>query len=313
MFAASCPRSFAPWGAGDDFFRCVGAGSFAGCGRFTCTFTSRPHLASSRSVPSSPDTVSVEQAEPMKLPTSTAISRRALLALAPLLATTPLPTRSALAGEPGVFPPKVSVISTPETCQGRCKEQDFVCIKYVGKRIDTGKVFDDRYAQRPLIYELGSFYIPGVDAALENSCVGNRLKLTWVQSPPLGAEFEELLPAGTPIELDIELVNIKYSLFGEKMRDATSSYRFAQEKLTLTSAPDFERGFAAAREPVIVKDNPFSIAAGEKNLISNPQSVLGPIFGELKLPELGKWQATPAGSAGVGGDTGGFSMPKLPF
>ena len=245
----------------------------------------------------------------MRLPTTSSMTRRALLALAPLLAASPGP-REALAAE---FTPRVDVLSTPDICQGRCKDQDFVCIKYVGRRTDTGKVFDERYAQRPLIFELGNFYLPGLDKSLKDACVGTKLRVTWARSPPLGEEFEALLPAGSPIELQVELVNIKYGLFGEKMRDATNPYWFAQAPLTLTSAVDYEHGHAAPREPVIVKDNPFSIAAGEKNLISNPQSVLSPIFGELKLPELGKWQATPSGSQGVGGGGGGISLPKLPF
>ena len=243
-------------------------------------------------------------------PPTASITRRALLALAPLLAASPGP-RDALAAD---FTPRVDVLSTPDICQGRCREQDFVCIKYVGRLTDTGKVFDERYAQKPLIYELGSFYLPGLDKGLKDVCVGTKLRFTWARSPALGPEFEAVLPAGSPIELQVELVNIKYALFGEKMRDATNPYWFARAPLTLTSAADYEHGHSSSREPTIGKDNPFSIAAGEKNLISNPQSVLSPIFGELKLPELGRFESSPSSSQGVGGGGGGpgFSVPKLP-
>ena len=91
------------------------------------------------------------------------------------------------------------------------------------------------------------------------------------------------------MSIDMELLNIRYSLFGEKMRNASNTYWFTEQPLTLTSAVD-ERGHAnRARDVVIGKDNPFSIAPGEKNLISNPSSVLGPLFsGKLELPELPK-------------------------
>ena len=53
---------------------------------------------------------------------------------------------------------------------------------------------------------------------------------------------------------------------------------FAPEPLTLTSAPDFERGHLSERDVVVTKDNPFSIAPGEKSLISNPTSELTNLF-----------------------------------
>jgi len=173
--------------------------------------------------------------------------------------------------------PRVELVNTPNVCQGRCREQDFVVVRYVGRRANGGPVFDNRYAQQPLVFELGSFYLPGVDAALEGACAGSIFRFTWSGSPSLGAEAEAVLPAGTPIELELELLTIKYSLFGEKMRNATNAYWFAPEPLTLTSAAD-PRGHSSARAPVVTKDNPFSIAPGEKNIISNPSSMLGPLF-----------------------------------
>ena len=50
-------------------------------------------------------------------------------------------------------------MGSPEVCQARANEQDFVVIKYTGRFAD-GTVFDDRYAEQPLTYELGSFYLP---------------------------------------------------------------------------------------------------------------------------------------------------------
>ena len=55
--------------------------------------------------------------------------------------------------------PRVEQVGSPEVCQARANEQDFVVIKYTGRFAD-GTVFDDRYAEQPLTYELGSFYLP---------------------------------------------------------------------------------------------------------------------------------------------------------
>jgi len=173
--------------------------------------------------------------------------------------------------------PAIELLSAAPVCQGRCRDQDFIVVRYIGRRSDSGAVFDERYAKQPLVYELGSFYMPGVDDALIGACVGEKYRLTWMSSPSLGADANSLLPPGTPIEMELELLTIKYSLFGEKMRNATNTYWFNSEPLTLTSAVD-ARGHISSRTPVVVKDNPFSIAPGEKNIISNPSSVLGPLF-----------------------------------
>jgi hypothetical protein len=194
-------------------------------------------------------------------------SRRSIIALSPLL----LGPRPATAASG----PSVDILSSPSICQGRCREQDFVVVRYVGRRAD-GTPFDTRYAETPLIYELGGFYLPGVDKALEGSCVGSRLRLSWASSPPVGDEAK--LPTGTPIELELELLTIRYSLFGEKMRDASNRYWFTEQPLTLTSAADYTRGHATSRIPEIKKDNPFSIAPGENSIISNPTSMLTPLF-----------------------------------
>lgn len=220
-------------------------------------------------------------------------SRRDLLALSPLLLATPAVAGqddgvlsaigNALGLGDGGGAARVEVLSTPAICQGRCREQDFVVVKYVGRRAD-GTAFDNRYEQQPLIYELGGFYLPGVDSGLDGACVGTKLRYTWPNGVNLGFPYIEKLPAGEPISLELELVNIRYSLFGEKMRlrtgsfDYASNYWFAEEPLTLTSAADYERGHKTADDPVIKKDNPFSIGYGEKNLISNPSSTLGPLF-----------------------------------
>ena len=152
-------------------------------------------------------------------------------------------------------------------------------MRYVSRRTDNGQIFDDRYAKKPLCYELGSFYLPGVDEGLTARCVGSKFKFTWGSSPDLGREYASVLPPGVPIELELELVSIRYSLFGEKMRNASSTYWFAEGPLTLTSPPDYGRGFQnAGVEPLVTKDNPFSIAPGEKSLISNPASAIVPLF-----------------------------------
>ena len=215
----------------------------------------------------------------LRLPSSTP-SRRKILALAPLLATAPPTIRPANAflgiGDGG---PRVQMTDFTEICQGRTKAQDFVVVRYVGRRTDNGQIFDDRYAKKPLCYELGSFYLPGVDEGLTARCVGSKFKFTWGSSPDLGREYASVLPPGVPIELELELVSIRYSLFGEKMRNASSTYWFAEGPLTLTSQPDYGRGFQnAGVEPLVTKDNPFSIAPGEKSLISNPASAIVPLF-----------------------------------
>ena len=126
-----------------------------------------------------------------------------------------------------------------------------------------------------MVYELGSFCLPGVDDVLEGSASAHDSNSRGRQ-PPLGDE--QLLPANTPIELELEVVSIRYSLFGEKMRDPTNSYWFAEGPLTLTSAADYQRGHSSPRLPEVNKDNPFSIAPGEKSIISNPASVITPLF-----------------------------------
>lgn len=210
------------------------------------------------------------------------LSRRRLasLALLPLLGSSLSPPRPARADLPfgigGGSGPEVEVLSSPDVCQAKVREQDFACVRYTGRLAD-GTVFDDRYASRPLVYELGTFYLPGVDRELEGACVGTKVRMSWAKSPSLGPDFEAALPAGSPIELELELVSIRYSLFGEKMRNASSTYWFAEAPLTLSSAYD-ERGHSSARVPTIGKDNPFSIAPGEKSLISNPSGVITSLF-----------------------------------
>ena len=150
-----------------------------------------------------------------------AFTRRAVLASAPAIAAARHSCSAAELQLPGggaiTLPsigfgggrPKVELLSSPDVCQGRCREQDFVAVRYVGRRARGGTVFDDRYAQRPLIYELGSFYLPGVDEELDGACVGSKWRFSWVSSPSL--DKDSVLPPGTPIEMELELVTIKYS------------------------------------------------------------------------------------------------------
>ncbi|KAL3933012.1 MAG: hypothetical protein SGPRY_000465, partial [Prymnesium sp.] len=112
-------------------------------------------------------------------------NRRALLAcsLLPLLLPPPpahalpffLSARSAV---------QVSELASPSVCQARLRDQDFAVITYVGRFAD-GRVFDNRYETTPLVYELGGFYLDGVDQVLEDRCVGSKLLLRWKSSPPL--------------------------------------------------------------------------------------------------------------------------------
>ena len=81
---------------------------------------------------------------------------------------------------------------------------------------------------------------------------------------------------------------VRYSLFGEKMKNASSTYWFADAPLTLSSEPDYERGHAGGGVPVIAKENPFSIAPGEKSLISNPSGVITSLFDDFFSPGPGQ-------------------------
>jgi len=231
-------------------------------------------------------------------PAQQALPRRHLLtaaaSLLPLLAP---PDRTAAALPFGLFGgpsarPTVEVLSASPACQGRVRLQDFAVIRYTG-RFSNGTVFDARYREQPLIYELGAFYLPGVDAALENQCAGTKLRLRYAESPILSRpEDAALLPAGSAIELEVELVTIKYSLFGEKMRGVTDTYYFAPFPLTLTSPVD-ERGHASSRTPEVIRDNPFAIAPNENSIISNPKGVLTPLFdsmgGQINFPGLNRF------------------------
>ena len=216
-------------------------------------------------------------------------SRRELLsaaALLPLLAP-PLQPRAAAAFSPldalglGGGNPQVDR-TLPPVCQARTRLQDFVAVRYTGRFAD-GRVFDDRYATQPLVYELGSFYLPGVDEVLEGACVGSKYKLRWSSSPPpRAAEDARLLPPGSAISMDVELLTIRYSLFGEKMRNASNTYWFTPQQLTLSSPVDYERGHPnIEREPTITTDNPFSINPTERSLITNPTGAVAPLFGGL--------------------------------
>lgn len=217
----------------------------------------------------------------MRLIDTHVFSRRQLVLLACGSVWAPLLPPAASAEPP---PPTVSVLAAPEVCQGRAREQDFVVVKAVGRLAD-GRPFDERYAAQPLTYELGSHYLPGVDESLAGRCVGTRLSLAWARAPDLGPSYREQLPPGAPITMELELVGIRYSLFGEKMRNRARGqyaarmepYYFAPAPLTLTSTVD-ARGHPSEGDVTLDKDNPFSIAAGEKNLIANPSGVIEPLF-----------------------------------
>jgi hypothetical protein len=204
------------------------------------------------------------------------LTRRGVLALA-LLPFVPARPASALFGLGGG--PSVEVVSKNPVCQGRAQVQDFVVVRYTGRYAD-GRIFDDRYAERPLVYQLGSFYLPGVDAAIAGACVGTKLAFKWPASPALRSpEDAALLPAGSPIEIDLELVTIKYSLFGETMRDPKNDFFFTPGAVTLTSAFD-TRGHPSGRAPQVKRDNPFALGPTEDSIISNSQGILKPMLGK---------------------------------
>lgn len=215
-----------------------------------------------------------------------ALSRRQALSLALLPLLQPAHEALALPSLPFFSSSdssvKVTELESPSVCQARLRDQDFVAITYIGQFAD-GRVFDDRYAMRPLVYELGGFYLDGVDQALAGRCVGTKLQLTWPSSPAIRvgvANDLRRLPAGSALQMELEVRSIKYSLFGEKMRDPSNQYWFSPSPLTLTS-PVEARGHLTSRAPLVKKDNPFSIAPGEKSIISIPSNTLVPLLDGL--------------------------------
>ena len=222
-------------------------------------------------------------------PTIEPVSRRQAVALALALPVLAPLKASALLGFGG-SQPTVREVGTPAgfICQARLREQDFAVVRYTG-RFANGTAFDTRYTEQPLTFEVGSFYLPGVDEALVGACVGSKLRLTWNKNspPPLSAEDAPLLPAGSSIVFDIEILSIKYQLFGEKMRlpqlkQATIDYMFAPEPLSLRSPVD-ERGHQNAdRVPLVQTDNPFAVAPNQVSLITNPANTLAPLWQGLR-------------------------------
>mmetsp|Transcript_7203 Transcript_7203/g.15962 ORF Transcript_7203/g.15962 Transcript_7203/m.15962 type:complete len:227 (+) Transcript_7203:235-915(+) len=213
----------------------------------------------------------------VKLPCSRRLFAQHLLAIG----TIPIlePARQASAALPGIGRAEAYTLSDvrrPEVCQGRTRLQDFVVVRYTGRFAD-GRPFDERYSKQPLVYELGSFYLPGFDEALEGMCVGSKFRISWASSPRLRPEDEALLPRGSSIDFDVELLTIRYSLFGEKMRDASNSYWFAPTPLSLTSPAD-SRGHASSKEPQVARANPFAVGPTENSIITNPSGVLKPLL-----------------------------------
>ncbi len=206
-------------------------------------------------------------------------TRRRFLAILTATATTNTESHLALGPRPCAAAkpsPTVELLYDPPICQARARPQDFVALRYRGVRAADGAPFDERYASRPLVYELGAFYLPGVDDALRGRCVGTKLRLSYDASPRLRDEDERILATGTPIALELELVTIKYSLFGEKMRNQSSTYWFAPEPLTLTSAAD-ARGHASPRTPEVRTENFFAIDPTKGNIVSTGTGKLEPL------------------------------------
>lgn len=194
--------------------------------------------------------------------------------------------------------PKVEMLARDPVCQGRIMDQDFIAMRYVGRHAD-GTVFDNRYEKRPVIYEIGSFYLPGVDEILEDKCAGDVIRLTWEKTPKLKKGDEEdqlLLPEGRgPITVDLEVATIKHGHFGLKQRvggiDAGSSrFWFADGELSLTSPPDYDRGHAKfSKRPIPRAESPYNVPDGVFNIWSSADGEMTPLwetFGEERKP----WQ-----------------------
>ena len=213
------------------------------------------------------------------------VSRRQAVALALALPVLAPLKAFALLGI-GESQPTVREVDTAAgfICQARLRDQDFAVVRYTGS-FANGTAFDTRYTEQPLTFELGSFYLPGVDEALEGACVGSKLRLSWNNNspPPLSAEDAPLLPAGSSVVLDFEILSIKYQLFGEKMRlpqqkQETIDYMFAPESLSLQSPVD-KRGHQKADQlPLVKTDNPFAVAPNKVSLITNPGNTLAPLW-----------------------------------
>lgn len=221
------------------------------------------------------------------------VSRRQAVALALALPVLAPLKAFALLGI-GESQPTVREVGTAAgfICQARLRDQDFAVVRYTGS-FANGTAFDTRYTEQPLTFEVGSFYLPGVDEALEGACVGSKLRLSWNNNSPqpLSEEDAPLLPAGSSVVFDIEILSIKYQLFGEKMRQpqqkqATIDYMFAPEPLSLQSPVD-KRGHQKVDQlPLVKTDNPFAIAPNKVSLITNPGNTLAPLWQGL-LKQLG--------------------------
>ena len=153
----------------------------------------------------------------------------------------------------------------------------------------VGEILTVYPSKHVIVVDFAKTILPGVDEALVGACVGSKLRLTWNKNspPPLSAEDAPLLPAGSSIVFDIEILSIKYQLFGEKMRlpqlkQATIDYMFAPEPLSLRSPVD-ERGHQNAdRVPLVQTDNPFAVAPNQVSLITNPANTLAPLWQGLR-------------------------------
>ena len=136
-----------------------------------------------------------------------AVARRQAIALA--LAMPMLASRKPASAFLGLDLPRVAQVSLPDVCQARLRDQDFAVVRYTG-RFSNGTTFDTRYAKDPLTFEVGTFYLPGVDAALEGTCVGSKLRFSWQSSPvPVDAADAQVLPPGSSIVIDMDVLSIK--------------------------------------------------------------------------------------------------------
>lgn len=166
---------------------------------------------------------------------SSQLSRRA--ALGGALALGLVPTRS-LAAFPKLFGPTVEVLAQPkvspscavlrarpsaraaltqpahprpaprtrQACQSRTLRDDFVRVRYEGRRQD-GTPVDVRYRDRDLVFQLGdAFYLPGFSQALTGVCTGATYRLSWGGAPALSEAEQAVLPPGTPIVYDVQLL-----------------------------------------------------------------------------------------------------------
>jgi len=97
-------------------------------------------------------------------------------------------------------------------CTRKAQKDDMISMHYTGKLLATGAEFDSSYSRKqPFDFKLGSGQvIAGWDEGIPGMCKGEKRKLTIPAHLAYGDQgFGTIIPAGSSLVFDIELVDIK--------------------------------------------------------------------------------------------------------